>query len=80
MADQNQFDQAIEYIDKAVTLTPDNPKLKILREQILESQRLFEVKKRVGRATEFLDEGDMNSARKEFQAILTILPGESVQE
>lgn len=77
---QNQFDEALAHIDKALILTPTNSKLTALRDQIIKNQRIFTAKERVGKAMEFLDSGDMDSARQEFQTILTILPGESVQK
>ncbi len=75
-----QFQEAVVEIDKALSLTPNNPKIKKMKEQILSEQRRFEIKQKAQKAVEFLDSGDMDSARQEFQKILTILPGESVQE
>ena len=79
-AKQNQFEEAIAEIDKALALTPDNPKLQERREELGRDQRIFEVKESSRRAIELLDSGDMDSARQEFQKILTILPGEPVHE
>ena len=75
-----QFEQASDEIGKALALTPDNPRLKEVRRQIRYDQRISDIKKKINRATELMDSGDMDSARQEFQAILTILPGKSIQE
>lgn len=80
LVEQNKFDEAVIQIDKALGLTPNNPKLKAMRDQIKTDQCLYAAKERAARAMEFLDSGDMDSARQEFQSILTILPGESVQK
>jgi Flp pilus assembly protein TadD len=77
---ENHFKEASEQIQKALVLTPDNPKLKKLRKKITYNQHVFEVKERVNKALEFLDSGDMDSAGQEFQTILTILSGKSAQE
>jgi len=78
--EQHQFKEALAEVDKAQSLTPNNPKLQERRETILRDQRIFELKERARKAMELLDSGDMDSARQEFQKILTILPGEPVQE
>ena len=80
LAGRNLFKEAIGEINKALALTPDNPKLQKTRGEILYNQRVFDIKKKVETAVEFLDFGDMDSARQEFQKIITILPGETVQE
>lgn len=80
LLDQKQFDAAVEEIDKAMALTPDNPKLQKMRAKILYDERMFEARQKLDKAVEFLDSGDMDSARQEFQGILTILPDESIQD
>lgn len=80
LAEQNQFDDAIAQIDRALTLTPNNPKLKKMRDDIQFDQRMFDIREKVGKAVGFLDSGDMGSARQKFQEILTILPDEPVQK
>lgn len=77
---QNNFEEAVEEIDRALALTPNNPKLTKMRANVLYGQRIFDVKRKVDKAVGFFNSGDMDSARQEFQGILTILPGEFVQE
>lgn len=80
LAAQHQFEEALHEINNAMALTPKNSKLKKLYDKIVYDQNIFKVKDKMRRAEEFLDSGDVNSARKEFQTILAILPSESVQE
>ncbi|MEW5894708.1 MAG: tetratricopeptide repeat protein [Candidatus Omnitrophota bacterium] len=77
---ENSFDEAEKEINKALALTPKNPKLIEMKQKIGKEKTVFEIKAVVQRALEFLDAGDMESSRKEFQKTLTIFPGGSVQE
>lgn len=75
-----EFEQALLEIEKALALTPDNPKLRELQEQILVKQRNVQVRQKTEKAMELLDSGDVDSARQEFQTILAILPDQSDQK
>jgi len=74
-----KYDQALSELDKALVVTPDNPKILKAKEQIMYEERMDEVKKRIGVATQKLNAGEVDSAKKEFQQILATIPKEAVQ-
>ncbi len=69
-----QYSQAINEFDAALKVTPDNPKLIKAKERVEYEERIDEVKKRIGVATEQLNTGEVDSAKNEFQQILAIIP------
>lgn len=71
------YEQAMEEFDRALAITPDNPKILKAREQVVYEQRVSEVTRMAESALSDLEAGDLQSARKEFQHILTIIPSES---
>lgn len=71
-----KYAQAINEFDKALKITPDNPKLVAAKEQAEYEERIDEIKQRVGTATDQLKTGQVESAKKEFQQILAIIPKE----
>jgi len=77
--DQKQFEKAHDEIQKALALTPNNPKLIKSGEQIENQRRIFDIKMRVTKALNLLDAGNLDAARQEFQEILPIFPGQPVQ-
>ena len=77
--DERNYAAAIEELDVALSLTPQNPKILRAREEILEDKMKEEVYKHTDQALQMLDEGDFHSARDDFQKILTIIPNEPVQ-
>ncbi|MCB9771211.1 MAG: tetratricopeptide repeat protein [Candidatus Omnitrophica bacterium] len=74
-----KYKEAISEFDKALKVTPQNPKLVKAKERALYEERIDEVKQRIGVATEQLNTGEVNSAKKEIQQILAIIPKESIQ-
>jgi len=70
----------MDELDKALTATPGNPEILKAREQVQYDERMDEVKKRIDMATEQLNAGDVDSAKKEFQNILAIIPKEKIQK
>ena len=76
---EERYDEALEELNRALTLTPDNPKILKVRAQTLYERHIAEIKRRTTDAISELDSGDVDSAKKEFQHILTIIPKESTQ-
>lgn len=76
---QKNYDEALEELDRAQTLSPHNPKLMRSREQVVFEQQVEDVRRRAKVAMEKLDEGDLESARKAFQEILATIPDSSIQ-
>ena len=76
---EERYDEALEELNRALTLTPDNPKVLKVRAQTLYERHIAEIKRRTTDAISELDSGDVDSAKKEFQHILTIIPKESTQ-
>ena len=76
---EKRYDEALEELNRALTLTPDNPKILKIRAQIFYERYIDEIKRRTTDAISKLDSGDLESAKKEFQHILTIIPKESAQ-
>ncbi len=74
-----QYAEALREVDRALTLTPNNPKILKFRDQIIYENHIAEVKRRTNDAIVKLDSGDVESAKKEFQHILTIIPNETTQ-
>ncbi len=72
-----KYSEAISEFDQALRVTPDNPKLVKAKERAQYEERIDEVKERIGVATEQLNTGEVDSAKKEFQQILAIIPKES---
>jgi Flp pilus assembly protein TadD len=71
---ESNYEQAIAEFDRALTLTPDSPKIIKARELALYEENLADIKGRVAEAMEKIDAGDLESAKKEFQKILTLIP------
>jgi len=76
---KKKFKAAVDEFDQALKITPDNPRILKARERALYEERIDEVKHRIAVATEQLNTGKVESAKKEFQQILAIIPEESVQ-
>jgi len=79
-AQAKDFEKALIEFDRALNLTPNNPKLIRAKNDTLYQQRIEEVRKRVNEAMKQLDAGQVDAARSEFQNILTIIPSEPVQK
>ncbi len=72
--------EALKEFDRALLLTPENPKIQRAREEAMEFKTKEEIRKRSQQALKLLEEGDPNSAEEEYRKILTILPKESDQK
>jgi len=78
LANRGEYLTAIQEFDRALTLTPQNPKvLKARKKAVLELTKK-NVKERSEQAIKMLEEGDSNSAKYEIQKMLTTIPNESV--
>ena len=74
-----KYKEAVEEYDQALKITPDNPKILKAKESTIYQERIDEVKNRIAVATKQLESGKVDSAKKEFQHILAIIPDESIQ-
>ena len=69
--------QAVCEFDHALRLTPDNPKVLKAKQRAQYEERIDEVKQRISTATERLNTGEVDSAKEEFQHILSIIPDDA---
>ena len=78
--EQKEYQQALNQLNYALTLTPDNPKIlnAIKRVKMLIIQA--EVEGRTDRAVELLNAGDVDSAKEEIRKALAVIPEESTQK
>jgi len=73
---EGKFKEAILDFDRALLLTPNNPKILRGREQAVFESHVDDVRKRTNSAIEKLENKDVDSARKQFEDILTQFPDE----
>lgn len=73
---KKNYVQAVCEFDHALRLTPDNPKVLKAKQRAQYEERIDEVKQRIGTATERLNTGEVDSAKEEFQHILSIIPND----
>jgi len=76
---EQDFSGAIEEFENALVLTPENPRIFKARELAEYEKDIMDVKRRVIVAMEKLEAGELESAKEEFQKVLTIIPNEPVQ-
>jgi len=76
---EKKFDEALDQFDLALAVTPDNPKILKLKKRCLYEKEVDAIKLKAERAMEKLDSGELESAKKEIQEILTAIPKEPVQ-
>jgi len=74
---QEAYDGAVEEFDRALLLTPRNPKVIRAREQALLEKRREEIRNRSAQAIEMLNAGDTDTAEEEYRKILSIISSES---
>ncbi len=75
-----KYKEAIDEFDQALKVTPDNPKLLKAKQQAEYEERIDEVKQKISTATVQLKSGKVDSAKKEFQQILAIIPKEPISK
>ena len=73
LADKN-FKQAIAEFDRALSLTPNNPKIIKAKDDAVFARDIDDIKRRAGKAIEKLDAGEIETAKKQFQEILATIP------
>jgi len=76
-AAEKKYKQAIAEFDRALSLTPDNPKIIKAKKDAEFALDIDDIKHRAGKAIEKLDAGELETARKQFQEILATIPDES---
>jgi len=76
---EQDFAGAMDEFDKALALTPENPRIFKARELAQYEKDILDVKRRVMMAMEKLEAGELESAKEEFQKVLTIIPNEPIQ-
>lgn len=74
---KKNYVQAVCEFDHALRLTPGNPKVLKAKQRAQYEQRIDEVKQRINTATERLNTGEVDSAKEEFQHILSIIPNDA---
>lgn len=79
LLDRKSYSEALAEFDRALLLTPGNPKIIRAQQQACYLQKIDKIKFLVHDATERLDAGDLDSARDMFQEILSLLPEQPVQ-
>jgi tetratricopeptide (TPR) repeat protein len=77
---EKNYEEALKEFDRALAITPSNPKVARAKEQVAIERLKDEVNQRSERAIELLNSGQIDSARQEFRRILTVIPNESVNE
>ncbi|MFP4473500.1 MAG: tetratricopeptide repeat protein [Candidatus Omnitrophota bacterium] len=77
--EDDDFKQAMREFDRALSLTPDNPKILKLKAETRYQRHVEDVKAGTQRAVDFLEAGDPRSAKEEFERIFALIPDGSVQ-
>ena len=76
--EQEDYSAAITEFDRALSLTPDNPKLLKTREKAAYRKKVQDLRERTQSALRHLDLGDTEAAQEEFQEILDTIPEDSI--
>jgi len=74
---EGKLNKALLHYNYALRFTPQYPKIKEAREQIIIEMTRLDVEKHTQEALKFLSLGDSSSAKREFQKILTKIPKDS---
>jgi tetratricopeptide (TPR) repeat protein len=73
-----EYAKAITEFDRALSLTPNNPKILREKARAQNAEKIEAIKVLTEAAVRRLDTGEWNEAKTEFQNILTTIPNESV--
>ena len=73
---EKRFKEATQEFTKALSLTPNNPKILRAREQAVYQSRVDDVRNQTNSAIEKLEAGDVKSSRKQLEDVLTNFPNE----
>lgn len=77
---KKEFEQAVAEFDRALAVTPNNPKILKAREDVMYEQAVETIRLKTDNALQDLKTGNVKSARKEFQEILATIPESSPDE
>lgn len=78
LAGDKNFKQAIAEFDRALSLTPENPKIIKAKDEAKLAMDIEDIKQRADMAKDKLDAGEIETARKQFQEILATIPDGSI--
>jgi cytochrome c-type biogenesis protein CcmH/NrfG len=73
---EKKYKEATLEFTKALSLTPNNPKILSAREEAVHKSRVEDIRKRANSAIKKLEDKDVQSSRKQFEDILTGFPSE----
>ncbi len=79
LVEDKKFSEAIDQFNRALAITPDNPKIIKGKQWALFKQTVEEIRQHSEKAVDLLEVGDVISAKEEFRKILTTIPKESIQ-
>jgi tetratricopeptide (TPR) repeat protein len=71
---EKRFTDALTEYDRALSLTPENPKVIKAKAEAKYAMDLEHARQLAGQAVETLNAGEIEKARKEFQAVLATIP------
>jgi len=77
---EKEFKKAVTELDRALAVTPNNPKILKAREDVMYQQAVETIKQKTGNALQDLEVGNVKSARQEFQEILSTIPESNPNE
>ena len=72
--EERNYSEAMIEFDRALAITPNNPKIIKAKNQTIFKQMVEQVEEHSNRAMHLLEIGDIESARDEYRMILTIIP------
>lgn len=78
--EQDDYDAALIEFDRALTITPNNPKILKIREWVLYEKKITGIDEKIYKAKQMFELQDFESAKKEFQEILTTIPDKAIQK
>ena len=74
---QKNYEGALAEFDRALVLTPDNPVVLEAKDQVTQKRKMDSLRQRSEEAAQKVSEGDLESAKRIYQELLTDLPEKS---
>ena len=71
---EKRYTEASEEFDRALSITPNNPKIIKAKEEVVYLESINEIRKKADYAIKILDAGDLSAAKEEFRKILSLIP------